>query len=69
MTPTPAQLRAEIDRWKQRQVECRLLARSSPRRSDRRDFSIEAAFAAVIVGALAYALGDSPSPAVRIKFE
>lgn len=58
MTPTPAELRAEINRWKQRQREAQ--AARHP---------IEAFSAAIIVQTLAYALGESPSPAVRVKIK
>lgn len=58
MTRPAAELRAEQNRWKARIRECR--AARQP---------IEAAYAAIIVGALAFALGEAPSAAVRIKVE
>ena len=64
-----AEIRAEIGRWKARQLECRFLSRASRNKSDRTNHSIEAAYAAIIVGALSYAVGDAPTAATRIKVE
>lgn len=56
MTRSPAELRAEIARWKQREREAR--AARQP---------VEAITAAIFVQMLAFCLGDTPSPAVRVK--
>ena len=56
MTRPVAELRAEVDRWKRRQREAR--AAHQP---------VEAITAAIIVQTLAYCLGESSSPAVRVK--
>ena len=56
MTRPVAELRAEVDRWKRRQREAR--AAHQP---------VEAITAAIFVQMLAFCLGDTPSPAVRVK--
>lgn len=59
MTPrTPDQIRLELAYWKARQL--------AERRARR---PIEAAYCAILAGALAWALGATPSPATRIDPE
>jgi hypothetical protein len=67
--PTPREIRAEQDRWKNRMRECRFRRSFAKSSDERADQSIEAAYAAIIVGALAYALGEARTAATRIKVD
>jgi hypothetical protein len=50
---TEAEIRAEIERWKR-------IVQNRPR-------SVDAAAAAIMVATLTWALGQTPSPATRVK--
>jgi hypothetical protein len=54
--PDEAEIRAEIQRWRMEAVEM-----------TRRKRPIDAAAAAIVASALAWTVGDLPSPTTRLK--